>query len=132
MDKIINIKYYVSMLMLFTFLVSCKAGDKNLPSISAEQLQTKLNADSNLVLLDVRTVGEFNGPLGHIEGAILIPVNELSARIDELDKYKDDEIMVYCRSGNRSRVATDYLLQNGYNAVNILGGIKAWNKLHNK
>jgi len=132
MDKFLKIKFDLSVLMLFTFLVSCKAGDNELPSINADQLQTKLNTDSNMVLLDVRTPGEFNGPLGHMDGAILIPVNELSERVDELEKYKDDEILVYCRSGNRSVHATRFLLDNGYNAINLLGGIKAWNKLKNK
>ena len=47
-------------------------------------------------------------------------------RIDELLKFKEQDIVVYCRVGNRSGVATDYLTQNGYTAMNLLGGIEAW------
>jgi len=127
-----NTKYFYSLLFVLFFIVSCNADDKDLLSINVDTLQTKLQSDTNLVLLDVRTEDEFNGPLGRIEGAILIPLGELEARTNELEKFKDKEIIVYCRSGNRSRSAAKLLLEKGYNAVNLLGGIKAWNDLQEK
>ena len=127
-----DMKYIFSLLFLLGFILSCSAGDNDLPSIDVNQLQAKLQADSNLVLLDVRTEGEFNGPQGRLDGAILIPIGELESRISEMEPYKDKEIIVYCRSGNRSRAGTRLLLDNGYNAVNLLGGILAWNKLQDR
>ncbi len=122
-----NTKFIYSLLILSLLVISCSADD--LPSITVDTLQSKLQSDTSLVLLDIRTEGEFNGPLGRLDGAILIPLGHLEKRISELEEYKDREIVVYCRSGNRSRAGTRLLLDNGYNAVNLLGGILAWNKL---
>jgi len=103
--------------------------NKDITSISAEDVQKKIESKEDIVLLDVRTPQEFNGPLGHIEGAILIPVQNLADSIASLEKYKDKEVIVYCRSGNRSQGGTQLMQENGFNAVNMLGGMKAWNKL---
>ena len=65
----------------------------------------------------------------YIKGVINLPVQVLEARINELDEYKDKNIAVICRSGNRSVHATKLLLQNGFKAKNVIGGMKAYNKL---
>lgn len=96
-------------------------------NISVEELKSRLDNKEDLVLLDVRTPGEFDGPLGHLEGAILIPVHELEFRIDELDDYQERSIIVYCRSGNRSRTASELLAAFGFQVTNLEGGMKAWN-----
>jgi len=80
-----------------------------------------------LFFLDVRTELEYNE--GHINNAILIPVQNLEARILEIEKYKNKKIIVYCRSGNRSQNSRSILSQNGFDAVNMLGGIKVWKKI---
>lgn len=72
-------------------------------------------------LLDVRTPEEFAA--GHLEGAINIPVAELTARIDEVPS--DRAVVVYCRSGNRSATATRELTARGYE-VHDLGAMSAW------
>ena len=80
----------------------------------------------NLVILDVRTEGEYDS--GHIYGATLIPVTELLARIGELASRKYDPILVYCGSGGRSQTASGILDSNGFTKVyNMMGGITAWN-----
>ena len=104
-----KIEYYYVMLILIGLIVSCSAGDKDLPSINVNELQAKIQSDTNLVLLDVRTEGEFNGPLGRLDGAMLLPLGELETRMAELEQYKEKEIIVYCRSGTRSRFATSLL-----------------------
>jgi rhodanese-related sulfurtransferase len=129
-EDIMKTKIIYSLLILSFFIISCSADD--LPSITADTLQSKLQSDTSLVLLDIRTEDEFNGPLGRLEGAILIPKGQLEERIAELEEYKDREIIVYCRSGIRSRAGTRLLLEHGYKAFNLLGGIKAWNKLQKK
>ena len=103
---------------------------KEFPSITVADVQKKINIKNNILLLDVRTLDEFDGPLGHIAGAVLIPIQELEQRIDELNEHKEKEIIVICRSGNRSQIGTRILISHGINAVNMVGGMKAWNDLH--
>lgn len=86
---------------------------------------TELVADSNVVVLDVRTVAEFTE--GHIERAILID----QGQSDFVEKAKatlpiDKKIAVYCRSGRRSANAAGKLADIGYKCVNLKGGIIAW------
>ena len=96
------------------------------PSITVAGVRARM-ARGKPFILDVRTIPEYEGPLGHIEGAKLIPVQELDSRLEELEPYRDQEIIVVCRSGNRSRRATKLLNSYGFNAINMLGGMKAWN-----
>ena len=102
---------------------------KEFPNIKIADVQKKINAKNNILLLDVRTATEFDGPLSHIAGAVLLPIQELEQRVDELNEHKEKEIIVICRSGNRSQTGTRILISHGFNAVNMLGGMKAWNDL---
>ena len=92
--------------------------------ITTEELQQKLEAKEDFILIDVREVHEhqeFN-----IEGR-LIPLGILPYRLDELDEHKDDEIVVYCRSGARSGQAKMLMQQSGFtNVRNLLGGMLEW------
>jgi rhodanese-related sulfurtransferase len=91
--------------------------------ITPEEVKRKLDAGEGLVLLDVRTNEEY--AQGHLEGSILIPLDQIPARYQELDT--DREIIVYCRSGRRSGLATRKLLELGFgNVKNMRGGIIAW------
>lgn len=77
------------------------------------------------LLLDVRTPNEFHE--GHLEGAWLIPVQQLAFRIGELEEHRDKPILVYCRSGNRSIPASQILMEKGFKKVyNLSGGIREW------
>jgi rhodanese-related sulfurtransferase len=79
------------------------------------------------LILDVRTPGEYAG--GHLQDAVLIPVQELQKRLKELAAYKDREILVYCATGNRSTVASKILLDNGFRQIaNMRHGIYEWMK----
>lgn len=100
---------------------------KEFPNITVADVQKKINAKNNILLLDVRTATEFDGPLSHIAGAVLLPIQELEQRVDELNEHKEKEIIVICRSGNRSQTGTRILISHGFNAVNMLGGMEAWN-----
>jgi rhodanese-related sulfurtransferase len=93
--------------------------------------------EKKVVFLDVRTTEEFNGTaedkFGAIKNAINIPVQELEARIKELEKYKDKEIIVYCSHSHRSPRASYMLTQNGFKKViNMLGGMSVWKDLVKK
>ena len=80
--------------------------------------------NENYLFLDVRTVQEHNEIA--IPNSPNIPVQELENRIDELKIYQNKNIIVYCRSGNRSKTGTEILNNNGFNAVNLIGGMKQW------
>lgn len=97
-------------------------------SISVEELRNEMDLNEDLIVLDVRNPSELKGPLGQIEGVVNIPVQDLESRLNELEGYKENEIAVICRSGNRSVTATNLLLENGFTAKNVLGGMKAYRK----
>ena len=80
--------------------------------------------DVNYYFLDVRTIKEHENK--SIPSTNCIPVQELEKRIDELNRYRKKKIIVYCRSGNRSRTAVKVLKENGFNAFNMIGGMNGW------
>jgi len=95
-----------------------------LPSVSATELNEKLKNGKRPLVVDVRQPGEYH--TGHINGAKLIPLGELSGRLKELPKNK--EIVLVCASGSRSRSATKMLVREGYEAVNMNGGMISWSR----
>jgi rhodanese-related sulfurtransferase len=109
---------------LFILLQERNSGVKSITVDEAGQL---MNRDTAVVLLDVRTNDEWNSPTGHLKNAILIPLQDLRDKINILDSFRSRQIIVYCRSGNRSGRATRILADSGFNAVNLAGGIRAWN-----
>lgn len=91
----------------------------------AEAYKMIKEAPTSLVILDVRNQSEYN--LGNLYNAILIPVYELEDNISELQGHINDPIIVYCKSGYRSQIASEILVSNGFTKVyNMLGGILAW------
>ena len=83
-----------------------------------------LNSD-NTIVVDVREANEISQ--GRIRGAKHIPLGQLANRIGELEKFKTQAILVYCRSGNRSAMASHTLTKHGFTQVNNLaGGMTAW------
>lgn len=88
-------------------------------------LKERIASGEDLVLIDVRQPEEHAEV--HIPNSMLIPLGELPARLDELEQYRDRELIVYCRSGNRSGQACMFLNMQGFtNLVNLEGGILQW------
>lgn len=88
---------------------------------------TQLIKKEHPLILDVRTTGEYSR--GHLQDAVLIPVQELQKRLKELASYKDREILVYCATGNRSTVASKILIDNGFRQIaNMRHGYHEWVK----
>ena len=83
-----------------------------------------MDSESDYVILDVRTEEEFNE--AHIEGAVLIPDYEISAKAESILTDKEQLILVYCRSGRRSKNAAKELATLGYKNVKEFGGIIDW------
>jgi rhodanese-related sulfurtransferase len=95
--------------------------------ITPAEVQDRIAADSTIVLLDVRTVSEWESNTGHLRGAVMIPVQELAERIGELDAYKGRPMIVYCRTQNRSAHAASFLKEHGFDVTVMAGGITRWN-----
>ena len=92
--------------------------------ITAEEAKTLMDSETNYIILDVRTEEEFNE--AHIEGAILIPDYEINEKAEEILTDKDQLILVYCRSGRRSKLAAEELVKLGYTNIKEFGGIIDW------
>lgn len=112
-----------------SFLLSIGGQKSSVDEISVEEVRDKIEGKEDIILIDVRTLAEFDGPLGHLPGALLIPLAELESRLKELEIYQQKEVVVYCTSGIRSAKATAILRDKDFNAVNMVGGIIAWNKM---
>ena len=92
--------------------------------ISGEEAKRLMDTETDFIIVDARTEEEFNE--GHIEGAILIPEYEISERAEKELPNKDQLILVYCRSGRRSKIASQALADFGYTNVKEFGGIIDW------
>ena len=92
--------------------------------ITAEQAKTIMDTEKDYVIIDARTEEEFAE--GHIENAILIPEYEIKDRAEKELPDKEQLILVYCRSGRRSKIASEELVKLGYTNVKEFGGIIDW------
>ena len=92
--------------------------------ISGEQAKHLMDTEKDYIIIDARTEEEFNE--GHIEGAILIPEYEIGERAEKELLNKDQLVLVYCRSGRRSKIAAQALVDLGYTNVKEFGGIIDW------
>ena len=115
---------YVIIALILISYVRKFINNKRVNHYDSEEISKRLKTN-NVILLDVRTVPERKK--NHIKGSIHIPLNQLRSRQEELDKFKNKEIVCYCRSGNRSLNAAVFLQKHGFNASNLKGGITAWN-----
>lgn len=97
---------------------------KSIPSLNATEANTRLQSEQPPYLIDVREPGEFQN--GHIAGAKLIPLGKLSNSLNKLPKNR--EILVVCQSGSRSSSGTRLLLEAGYQAINLNGGMFGWSR----
>ena len=98
------------------------------PEITVDEVHAALGDGEERLLLDVREPNEYTGPMGHVPGAILIPLGQLEGRLGEIEPYRDKPIVAICRSGGRSARATEILLSAGFDKVrNMTGGTLAWN-----
>ena len=92
--------------------------------ITAEQAKTIMDTEKDYIIIDARTEEEFAE--GHIENAILIPEYEIGKRAEKELPDKEQLILVYCRSGRRSKIASEELVKLGYTNVKEFGGIIDW------
>ncbi len=123
--------------IIVSLLVSSLSLIPNVIAFKQSQIEKDITVDTayylikhqkkypDLVILDVRNPIEYN--LGHLYNAILIPLNDIEARINELEEYKNNEIIIYCKSGIKSALASELLVEYGFTkGYNMIGGILAW------
>jgi len=125
-----NIKGLIVMLWISLSLfglTACQGNPDQAPTydrITAEEAKKIMDSGAEYILVDARTAEEF--AQGHIEGAILIPEYEIAARAEQALPRQDALILVYCRSGRRSKIASEALVGLGYTNVKEFGGIIDW------
>lgn len=90
----------------------------------SQEVAKKIMDTQEAIVLDVRTIEEFKE--GHIENAVLLPVDQIENDADKVLSNKNASILVYCRSGNRSKSASLKLIELGYKNVYDFGGIGSW------
>ncbi len=93
-------------------------------NITAEEAKQTMDSEGGYIILDVRTQEEYDQ--GHIPGAILIPDTEVEVTAEEVLTDKDQLLLVYCRSGRRSKLASEILVELGYTNIKEFGGIIDW------
>lgn len=122
-------KKLIFLLLAVLILTACGQDQENnreavFVNITAEEAKQIMDSQEGYIILDVRSQEEFD--LGHIPGAILIPDTEINARAEEVLPDKDQLILVYCRSGRRSKLAAADLAELGYINIKEFGGIIDW------
>jgi len=112
-------------LMLIPLLIGCNGNNKNsYEQITPAEAKALMDSEDGYIILDVRTPEEFAER--HIEGAILIPDYEIGEKAESILTDKDQLILVYCRSGRRSKNAANELATLGYTNIKEFGGINDW------
>ena len=93
--------------------------------ITPIEVKKRLDRGEQLPLIDVRKAAELT--ICSLPGALHIPMDEFTQRLDELEPYREKEIVIFCRSGGRSFSVCQFLLQKGFKRpLNMLGGVLAW------
>ena len=122
-------KKLIFLLLAVMMLTACGQAKENSQeavyvNITAEDAKEIMDSEEGYIILDVRTQEEYDQ--GHIPGAVLIPNTEIEARAEAILADKDQLILVYCRSGNRSKKAAEILVELGYTNIKEFGGIIDW------
>ena len=112
--------------MLLTACGQAKENDQEAAymNITAQEAKTIMDTEEGYVILDTRTREEYDQ--GHIPGAIQISHDEIMEKAEEVLTDKDQLILVYCRSGRRSKIAAEALAELGYTSIKEFGGIIDW------
>jgi len=136
MDAIADNKYVTPLLITLLIVLAVKfiprffSGAKY---VNPEEVEKALSSGDDVVVIDVRSEGEFVGSLGHIKGAVNLPLGELSNKLDALSEqlapYKEEPVYAVCRTDNRSAIAAGTLKKAGFKDVRVVtGGMTRWTR----
>ncbi len=125
MNEFVTTNWVMILMWLFLLGMIINSFLKSSCDISPQQAVQIMSHETGSLVLDIREDAEYQS--GHIKDSMHIPLNALKSRLSELDKYKDKNIILGCRSGSRSSRACSLLKKNGFaNVHNLRGGIPAW------
>ena len=119
----------ILLLLAAMLLVGCGQANQNnqeavYMNITAEEPKKIMDSEEGYIILDTRTQAEYDE--GHIPGAIVISHDEITEKAEEVLTDKNRLILVYCRSGRRSKIAAEALVELGYTNIKEFGGIIDW------
>jgi rhodanese-related sulfurtransferase len=122
-------KKLIFLFLAAMLLVGCGQANQNnreavYMNITAEEAKQIMDTEEGYLILDTRAQEEYDE--GHIPGAIVIPHDEIADRAEEELPQKDQLLLVYCRSGRRSKIAAEALVELGYTNIKEFGGIIDW------
>ena len=122
-------KKLIFLLLAVMMLTACGQDKENdqeavYVNITAEEAKQIMDSEEGYIILDVRTQEEYDE--GHIPGATQISHEEIAEKAEEVLTDKDQLILVYCRSGRRSKIAAEALVERGYTNIKEFGGIIDW------
>ena len=121
-------KRFLIALLTFALPFGCvgcsDGGSATYEQISGAEAKALMDSESGYIIIDARTQEEYDE--GHIPGAILVPEYEIADRAEKELPDKDQLILVYCRSGRRSKIAAEELVKLGYTNIREFGGIIDW------
>ena len=118
-------KKWIVILLSALLLTACAQEEQNMyEMITPKEAKEIMDSQEGYIVLDVREQEEFDQ--GHVPGAILIPYTKIEDQAEEHLPRKDQLILVYCRSGRRSKIAAEALVELGYTNVKEFGGILDW------
>ena len=123
-------KKLLFLVLAVLFLTGCGQQKEEKPqeavymNITAQEAKELMDAETGYIILDTRTQEEYDE--GHIPGTILIPYDEINEKAEGILTDKTQLILVYCRSGRRSKIAAEALVELGYTNIREFGGIIDW------
>ena len=122
-------KKLLFLLLAVVLLIACGQAKENdweaaYMNITAEEAKQIMDSEDGYIILDARTQEEYDQ--GHIPGAIVISHEEIMEKAEDVLTDKDQLILVYCRSGRRSKIAAEALVELGYTNIKEFGGIIDW------
>lgn len=127
MKKTQGLVCFLLLVLVLSGLAACRTQETPPPAyeqITAAEAKALMDSEADCIILDSRTTEEYES--GHIPGAILIPDSEITERAAQELPDRDALILVYCRSGRRSKLASAALAELGYSNVKEFGGIIDW------
>jgi len=127
----INTKKRIEILILIFFIFSgCLSSKRTYSTVNVEDVKKSIDLnDGSFIIIDVRTPEEYRGELGHIKESKLMPLDKLEELLPLIIDKKHLKVYVICRSGNRSRTASQILINAGFEKVfNVSGGMIEWNQ----
>lgn len=118
----------LALLAVIAFLPRLIGNLRKGPMIDIPDLKRRMDVGEDLLLLDVRSVADFTGVLGHVAGATHIPLDELEKRLSELSDYQEKPVVTICRTDRMSASAAQLLARNGFADVHVARmGMMDWN-----